>query len=52
MKKDKDEVNYSKGKPNAHCGMCKYYYDHKCELVAGRIMPTMWCELFEKRPGA
>jgi hypothetical protein len=47
MKKYKDEVDYSKGKPNAHCSLCKHYYDHECDLVQGYIQPQMWCKLFK-----
>lgn len=47
-KKPKDKVDYSKGMPKSHCGICKYYHDHKCDLVAGRIEPHMWCKLFAK----
>jgi len=51
-KEAKADVDYSLGKPNAHCGMCRYYHDHVCSLVAGRIEPQMWCELFTKKEKA
>lgn len=47
-KKSKASVDYSKGKPSAHCGICEHYEDGSCELVSGPIDPDMWCELFEK----
>jgi hypothetical protein len=58
----KDEVEYSRGKRNAHCGPCfsddKFYCEHytghpapavgKCEIVQGDIHPIMWCNRFER----
>jgi hypothetical protein len=49
MKKTKKEVNYSKGYAPAHCGICTHYSAKTCELVAGKIDPSMWCKLFEKK---
>jgi hypothetical protein len=48
-KKTKKEVNYSKGYAPAHCGICTHYSAKTCELVAGKIDPSMWCKLFEKK---
>jgi len=48
-KKSKSSVDYSKGKPNAHCGICVHYEEGSCKLVSGEIEPDMWCELFEPR---
>ncbi len=44
----KDEANYSRGTKAAHCGICKHYSHHSCEIVAGNIFPAMWCRYFEK----
>jgi len=49
MKRPKLAVDYSKGKPNAHCGICEHYNNHACELVAGTINPDMWCKLFDPK---
>lgn len=48
MKFSKEKVSYSKGKPHAHCGICRHFDADElaCSLVAGRIEPQMWCELF------
>ena len=50
-KKDKSVVNYSMGKPHAHCGLCEHFIksENECELVKGRIDPDHWCKLFEKK---
>lgn len=49
-KRDKSEVDYSKGLPHAHCGLCRHFEPpHACELVKGTIEPQMWCKLFAKR---
>lgn len=46
----KSAVDYSKGKPKAHCGLCKHYEGSgDCEIVAGVINPAMWCNRFEPR---
>jgi len=48
-KRSKESVNYSKGHPDAHCGICKHFQPpHECELVAGHIVTSYWCRLFEK----
>jgi hypothetical protein len=44
----KASVDYSHGKPHAHCGICRHYHDHACTIVVGYIEPQMWCELFAK----
>lgn len=48
-KRAKADVNYSKGMPTSHCGICRYYHDHRCDRVVGSIDPTMWCRLFKRR---
>src|SRR5215469_14896983 len=50
-KRTKESVNYSKGTPTMHCGICKHYEvyaKNECELVEGHIVPSYWCRLFEK----
>lgn len=57
----KDEVKYSRGHMQEHCGPTfhddKYYCRHfipgpgytgNCELVRGAIDPIYWCELFKR----
>ena len=46
----KDEVEYSKGLPEAHCGICEHYRpdSHSCTLVKGDIDPAYWCRKFER----
>ena len=56
VKKSKMAVDYSMGKPDAHCGICRHYTSDdpkvgRCKLVAGLIAPQMWCELFEYMRG-
>ena len=52
--KPKDEVDYSEGRIDAHCGICRHFLGEdrswlgECELVAGSISPKMWCRLFSK----
>ena len=48
-KETKAEAGYSRGTKDAHCGICKHYAAHECELVEGRIFPAMWCRYFEAR---
>jgi hypothetical protein len=48
-KLSKDAVDYSKGLPDAHCGICEYYRHGTCLIVEGAIEPDMWCEKF--KPG-
>ena len=48
MKYHKSEVDYSQGKPHAHCGLCVHYRFHACEIVIGVILPEMWCNKFKK----
>jgi hypothetical protein len=51
-KRDKQSVDYSKGKPNAHCEICTHFEKpQSCELVEGKIDPAMWCKLFHLKPG-
>jgi len=46
----KTEVDYSKGKPQAHCGICEHFRPNSksCVLVEGDIEPDMWCRKFER----
>jgi hypothetical protein len=57
-KRDKADVEYSSGKPQAHCSICKHFKADAatsragtCELVEGVIDGNAWCELFAKEPG-
>lgn len=46
----KHEVGYehpAKGKD--HCGECKHYYDHRCDIVRGPIQPEDWCRKFARK---
>lgn len=46
----KATARYSKGMDKAHCGICKHFEPpDACEIVAGEIAPSMWCEYFEKK---
>jgi hypothetical protein len=47
-KADKDSVNYSKGMPSSHCGICQHYSNGTCSKVKGPIDPDMWCKLFKR----
>jgi len=48
-KRSKASVNYSKGMPESHCGICRYFQPpNACQLVAGHIVPDYWCRLFKK----
>lgn len=50
-KRDKESVDYSHGKPHAHCGLCRHFIKpNSCHLVQGKIEPQMWCELFAPKP--
>ncbi len=44
----KEEAGYSKGKPEAHCGICAHFHNGACSLVSGRINSQMWCRFFLK----
>lgn len=48
-KVSKASVDYSPGRHNSRCGLCTYYYQGTCELVAGHIDPDYWCRLFKMR---
>jgi hypothetical protein len=64
MKHSKASVDYGPGKPEHHCGPASdedaHYCDHfiksvpgrphqkRCELVAGPIIPSYGCKLFER----
>lgn len=44
----KAEVNYRQGDENGECGDCKHFDGtSKCDIVAGRISPTMVCDKYE-----
>ncbi len=43
----KEAVDYSKGLPDAHCGICEHYRHGTCLIVEGAIEPDYWCEKFE-----
>ena len=60
-KQNKVDVNYSEGVLHSHCGPVfhddKFYCRHfvpatarvgRCDLVAGAIIPEMWCELYKR----
>ncbi len=47
---EKESVDYSKGNKDEHCGNCRHFEiirPNGCELVIGKILPSMWCELWE-----
>src|SRR5215467_320375 len=47
-KLSKGSVNYSSaGLKNSRCGNCKYFQGNACEIVAGHIEASMWCEEWE-----
>ena len=46
-KLSKDAVDYSKGTPEAHCGVCEHYRHGTCLIVEGEIEPDMWCDRFK-----
>lgn len=60
VKVSKRSVQYSKGMPSSHCGICRFYVTvglgaDDCEKVdkegsptPGRIDPSYWCKLFKK----
>jgi hypothetical protein len=48
-KLSKQSVDYSKGTPEDHCGVCEYYEHGACRIVDGEIDPNYWCERF--KPG-
>lgn len=48
-KETKAEAGYVRGTKAEHCGICKHYLAHGCEIVEGRIFPAMWCRYFDKR---
>jgi hypothetical protein len=49
-KLNKADVNYSKGRPGAKCGICKWFIrDDECTWVKGRIDLNYWCEIYKKR---
>ena len=50
MKVSKQSVDYSKGKPAEHCGICVYYNKgNTCDKVQGVIQSDYWCRLFHAR---
>jgi hypothetical protein len=42
----KAQVDYSKGTPEEHCGICEHYRHSSCLIVAGDIDPNYWCQKF------
>jgi hypothetical protein len=64
VKKDKDEVDYSRGMWESHCGpvflndknYCKHFVPGSgpiygtCEVVNGAIDPIMWCKEYKRKP--
>ncbi len=60
----KEDVNYSVGMKESHCGKvfkddngyCQHFYgvrgfgeqEGRCRKVAGKIDPVYWCKLWEK----
>ena len=48
-KRSQTSVNYSKGNPAEHCGICRHFLlPNACELIEGHIVPSYWCRLFAK----
>ena len=45
-KLSKESVDYSKGLPDAHCGICEHYRHGTCLIVEGEIDPNFWCNRF------
>jgi hypothetical protein len=49
VKLNQADVNYSKGRPGAKCGICKWFIrGGACTWVKGKIDPEYWCEIFTK----
>lgn len=50
-KQAKKDVDYSKGMPASHCGICRYFrsLSHTCVMVEGKISSEYWCKLFKKK---
>jgi hypothetical protein len=42
----KEAVGYSKGTPDAHCGICEHYRHGTCLIVEGGIEPDYWCDKY------
>jgi hypothetical protein len=52
MKLSKAEVDYGPAKGDDRCGGCKHFEvlaPRHCEIVAGKIEPSYWCEKFEAK---
>jgi hypothetical protein len=51
VKKPKSEVNYSKATNHKDkCGNCSHFIQSgRCTLVQGKIHPSYWCKLFERK---
>ena len=47
-KLSKESVDYSKGTPEAHCGICEHYRHGTCLIVEGDIDPNYRCKEFER----
>lgn len=49
-KRNKADVDYSKGMLERHCGNCKNFIEpSSCSLVSGYIEPSYWCRLWEAK---
>ena len=50
IKHSKESVQYGRGMPKSHCGICTHFRaPHGCKVVAGEISPQGWCKLFQHR---
>lgn len=48
-KLSKQAVNYGRGMPRSHCGVCRFYHNKTCDKVDGSIDSAAWCRLFKRR---
>ena len=46
-KLSKESVDYKKGAPEHHCGICEYYRHGTCLIVEGPIEPDYGCKKYE-----
>lgn len=46
-KLSKSAVDYSKGTPDEHCGICEHYRHGGCLIVEGAVEPDYWCDKFK-----
>jgi len=50
FKQLKSEVDYKRGTPEEHCGICTHFRPPEaCKKVAGVIKRVEWCQLFERK---